>query len=74
MHADPRLISWQLEIQAIKLTRKVPIWRILKAVGTIAPQPRKRLRMRYVRFKAGQPNQTKQSDFTHGPLVDETSG
>ena len=45
------------------------IWRILRAEGTVIPQPQKRPRSSYLRFEAAQPNETWQSDFTHWPLA-----
>jgi transposase len=48
------------------------IWRILKAAGTVVPQPQKRPRSSIIRFEAVQPNETWQSDFTHWPLADGT--
>lgn len=49
---------------------RATINRILKAAGTITPQPRKRPRSSYLRFQANQPNETWQSDFTHWRLAD----
>ena len=46
------------------------IWRILRAAGTVTPQPQKRPRSSILRFEAAQPNETWQSDFTHWPLAD----
>ena len=46
------------------------IWRILKAQGLVTPQPRKRPRSAIQRYEAVQPNETRQSDFTHWRLAD----
>lgn len=48
------------------------IWRILRAAGTMTPQPQKRPRSSIIRFEAAQPNETWQSDFTHWRLKDGT--
>lgn len=41
------------------------IWRILRAAGTVTPQPQKRPRSSWHRFQAASPNALWQSDFTH---------
>jgi transposase InsO family protein len=46
------------------------IWRILRAAGTVTPQPHKRPRSSWIRFEAAQPNGCWQSDMTHWRLAD----
>ena len=46
------------------------IWRILRAAGTVTPQPQKRPKSSIRRFQAAQPNETWQSDMTHWALAD----
>lgn len=48
------------------------IWRTLKRRGFITPQPRKRPTSSLTRFEAELPNETWQSDMTHGALADGT--
>lgn len=48
------------------------IHRILRDMGLVEAEPRKRPRSSYVRFEAELPNETWQSDFTHWPLADGT--
>ena len=48
------------------------IWNVLARHGMITPQPKKRPRSSYLRFEAGLPNETWQSDFTHWRLADGT--
>jgi transposase InsO family protein len=46
------------------------IWRLLKRRGFITPQPHKRPKSSYIRFEAGLPNQSWQSDVTFYELKD----
>jgi transposase InsO family protein len=46
------------------------IWRVLKRRGFITPQPHKRPKSSYIRFEAGLPNQSWQSDVTFYELKD----
>lgn len=48
------------------------IWRILKRLGLIEDQPKKRPRSSYIRFQADLPNECWQSDFTHYKLANGT--
>lgn len=48
------------------------IHRILRDMGLVEAEPRKRPRSSYARFEAELPNETWQSDFTHWPLADGT--
>lgn len=48
------------------------IHRILRDMGLVEADPRKRPRSSYARFEAELPDETWQSDFTHWPLADGT--
>ncbi len=45
------------------------IWRILRAAGSVTPQPQKRPRSSWIRFEAPAPNGCWQSDMTHWHLA-----
>jgi transposase InsO family protein len=63
-------ISWHLQHHHDVTLSRATIHRILRAAGTVTPQPAKRPRSSYIRFTAEQPNECWQSDFTHYPLTD----
>ena len=46
--------------------------RYLARHGLVVPEPRERPRSSYIRFAAEQPNECRQSDFTHYPLAGGT--
>ena len=41
--------------------------------GLVTPEPKKRPKSSYIRFRAAMPNETWQSDFTHYPLLAQDS-
>ena len=71
--AGAETISWHLSRQHNPTPSRSTINRILRAAGTITPEPAKRPKSSYLRFAAEQPNETWQSDFTHYPLTDTTA-
>ncbi|WP_157962592.1 integrase core domain-containing protein, partial [Homoserinimonas sp. OAct 916] len=70
--AGPHTIAWHLHHHHRMTVATSTIWRTLKRVGLIVPQPKKRPKSSYIRFQADQPNQCWQSDFTHWALADGT--
>jgi transposase InsO family protein len=72
LDAGPVTIAWHLEQEGHGPPSTSTIRRILHAAGLIVPEPRKRPRSSYRRFRAAQPNECWQSDFTHWPLADGT--
>lgn len=68
--AGAETISWHLSHQHNQTLSRSTINRILRAAGTVTPEPAKRPKSSYIRFQAEQPNETWQSDFTHYPLTD----
>jgi transposase InsO family protein len=72
LDAGADTISWHLEHHhRIRLSRAT-IYRIIRAAGLVAPEPRKKPKASYIRFQAEQPNETWQSDFTHWRLAGGT--
>lgn len=67
--ADAHTIAWHLETHHNIRINPATIWRYLKHLGAITPQPQKRPRSSYIRFQADLPNETWQSDFTHFRLA-----
>lgn len=67
--AGAHTIAWHLETHHNIHLHPTTIWRHLRHLGTITPQPQKRPRSSYIRFQADLPNETWQSDFTHFRLA-----
>jgi transposase InsO family protein len=67
--AGAHTIAWHLETHHNIRINPATIWRYLKRLGAITPQPQKRPRSSYIRFQADLPNETWQSDFTHFRLA-----
>jgi len=65
-------IAAHLGREGLPVPASTTIHRILRAAGTVAPEPHKRPRSSLRRFAAAQPNETWQSDFTHWALADGT--
>jgi transposase InsO family protein len=65
-------IAWHLQHQHGLTMSRTTIWRQLRAVGLITPQPKKRPKTSYIRFQADQPNELWQTDFTHWHLAEGT--
>lgn len=68
LDAGADTIMAMLSREKITLSRAT-VWRILRAGGTITPQPQKRPRSSWRRFAAERPNELWQSDFTHITLT-----
>ena len=68
--AGAQTIAWHLKEHHNITIHPATIWRHLKRLGYIDPQPQKRPRSSYIRFQADLPNETWQSDFTHWRLTD----
>lgn len=72
LDAGPVTIAWHLEREGLRPHSTSTIRRILHAAGLITPEPKKRPKASLHRFEADQPNESRQSDFTHGALADGT--
>ena len=72
LDAGAETIAAHLEREGLPVPASTTIHRILRAAGTVAPEPRKRPKSSLRRFEAAQPNETWQSDFTHWHLADGT--
>ena len=72
LDAGAESIASRLEREGINPPGRATIHRILRAAGTVTPEPHKRPRSSVHRFEAHQPNETWQSDFTHWTLADGT--
>lgn len=65
LDGGPDTIGWHLQTHhQVKVSRST-IRRYLIKAGRIEPAPKKRPRSSYIRFEAGLPNETWQSDVTH---------
>lgn len=65
-----RSIRHALDGQCAPVPSVSTIHRVLRDMGLVDPEPRKRPRSSYIRFEAELPNETWQSDFTHRPDAD----
>jgi transposase InsO family protein len=72
LDAGAETIAAHLEREGLPAPARATIHRILRAAGTVVPEPRKRPKSSLRRFEAAQPNETWQSDFTHWALADGT--
>ncbi|MGH3553440.1 MAG: IS481 family transposase [Mycobacterium sp.] len=72
LDAGPVTLQWHLHTAGLPVPSTSTIRRVLHHHGLITPQPRKRPRSSYHRFAAEQPNECRQSDFTHWALADGT--
>ncbi|MGG7466618.1 IS481 family transposase [Plantibacter sp. YIM 135347] len=72
LDAGAHTIAWHLHHHHSITVAPATIWRHLRTVGLIEPQPQKRPRSSYIRFEAALPNETWQADFTHWPLSNGT--
>jgi transposase InsO family protein len=70
--AGPATIAAHLAIRFGAGPSAATIWRILRRLELISPQPQKRPRSSYVRFEAALPNERWQADTTHWRLADGT--
>ncbi len=70
--AGPDTIAWHLTQHHGVTVSAATISRHLTKAGLVVPEPKKKPRSSYIRFEAGMPNETWQSDFTHYRLVDRT--
>jgi hypothetical protein len=68
----PVSIAARLDQVGLQPPSTSTIRRILTTAGLIVPAPKKRPKSSYRRFVADQPNECRQSDFTHGQLADRT--
>jgi transposase InsO family protein len=69
LDAGAHTIAWHLAEQHQLSVSPATIWRTLKRVGLITPEPKKKPRSAYVFFAAELPNQMWQTDFTHHRLT-----
>ena len=69
LDAGPHTIAWHLQAHHGLKVSPATVHRHLARAGLAAPQPRKRPRSSWTRFAAEQPNELRQSDFTHWPLA-----
>lgn len=74
LDAGPATISWHLEQHHDTHVSISTIRRHLIAARRITTNPRKRPRSSYTRFQAELPNQMWQTDMTHWPLANGTTG
>jgi transposase InsO family protein len=72
LDAGPDTIGWHLAHHHGVAVARSTISRHLTRAGLIVAEPKKRPKSSYIRFQADMPNQTWQSDFTHGRLADGT--
>lgn len=70
LDAGADTIGWHLRHHHDLTPSRSTINRILRAAGTVSPEPKKRPKSSYIRFEAAMPNETWQSDFTHYRLSD----
>ena len=70
--AGPISLGFALASEGLSPPATSTIRRVLVEEELITPQPRKRPRGSLVRFEAKQPNETRQSDFTHWRLADDS--
>ena len=70
LDAGAETIAAHLDREGLPVPASTTVHRILRAAGTVAPEPRKRPKSSLRRFEAAQPNETWQSDFTHWHLAD----
>lgn len=70
LDAGPVTITWHLQNEGHRPPSTSTIRRILHDARLITPEPRKRPRSSYHRITAAQPNECRQSDFTHWRLTD----
>jgi transposase InsO family protein len=70
LDAGPITLQHHLAKQGLPVPATSTIRRILGHHGLITPAPRKRPKSSYRRFAAEQPNECRQSDFTHWSLAD----
>ena len=73
LDAGAETIAAHLEREGLTPPARSTIHRILRAAGTVVPEPHKRPRSSQRRFTAAQPNEMWQSDFTYWALADGTS-
>jgi transposase InsO family protein len=71
--AGPQTILHHLQGRSEQLPSAATVWRILKRLGLITPQPHKRPRSSFIRFEAELPNQMWQCDATAWQLADGTT-
>jgi len=67
--AGSHTIAWHLAEQHSVTVSPATIWRTLKRVGLITPEPKKKPKAAYICYAAEQPNQMWQTDFTHYRLT-----
>src|SRR3990172_5227497 len=69
LDAGPHTIAFHLNKRHGTCPSVATIWRILSRRGLVTPQPQKRPRSSFVRFKAAMPNERWQADITHWRLA-----
>jgi transposase InsO family protein len=69
LDAGADTIAWHLVEQHHLTVSPATIWRTLKRVGLITPEPKKKPKSAFVCFAAEQPNEMWQTDFTHYRLT-----
>jgi transposase InsO family protein len=72
LDAGAETIAAHLEREGLTPPARATIHRVLRAAGTVTPEPHKRPRSSLRRFTADQPNEMWQSDFTYWTLADGT--
>jgi Homeodomain-like domain len=72
LDAGPDTICWHLRHHHQVAVAPATISRYLTQAGSVVPEPRKRPKSSYLRIVTEQPNELRQSDFTHYPLADGT--
>ncbi len=69
LDAGTDTIAWHLKHHHNIEISTSTIHRHLRTAGLVTPEPKKKPKSAYVRFQAEQPNETRQSDFTHYRLT-----
>ncbi|GAA2504247.1 IS481 family transposase [Terrabacter carboxydivorans] len=69
LDAGADTLCWHLRHHHQVVISRATAHRILVRHATVTPDPSKRPKSSYIRFEAGQPNETWQSDFTHYRLT-----
>src|SRR3954454_15300685 len=69
LDAGADTLGWHLAHHHQVTLSRATINRILTRAGAVVAEPAKRPKSSYIRFQAEQPNETRQSDFTHYRLT-----
>ncbi len=72
LDAGPETIRWHLTQHHDLAVSQSTVARTLTRAGLVTPEPKKKPKNSYIRFRATMPNETWQADFTHYRLTDGT--